>query len=147
MRLCIIGCGNVERGDDAAGVLATRRLRELGVEAEEQDGEALGLLERWTGAAGVILIDAVVTGAPVGQIAVWDARTAALAAGPFRCSTHALGVAEAIALARVLDRLPPRFLIYGIEGRRFDPGAEPSPEVVAAAEVVARRIVQEVAGP
>jgi len=42
--LRIIGCGNLDRGDDAAGLLVARRLRALGVEAAEHSGEGLTLL-------------------------------------------------------------------------------------------------------
>src|SRR3954452_13627171 len=40
----------------------------------------------------------------------------------FNCSTHDLGVAEAIELARAFGKLPPRLIVYGIEGRDFDEG-------------------------
>jgi len=85
----------------------------------------------------VILIDAVVTGKPAGTVTVWDASDAAVAVDRYRCSTHAFGVAEAVQLARVLERLPRRLLIYGIEGRRFDLGSAPSVDVVEASDRVA----------
>jgi hydrogenase maturation protease len=136
----IICCGNPERGDDGAGALVAARLRELGVEAETRTGEALELLEAWRGADSVTVVDAVETGAPVGTVWRWDRRQARF---PVRSctSTHGLGLAEAITLARVLGRLPERLQIYGIEGRRFAPGTEASPEVKLAAEDVARQIV------
>ena len=142
----IIGCGTAERGDDAAGLLVARRLRELGVDACEQSGEGLALMEGWTGSDAVILIDAVVTGRPSGTVTVWDASEAPVVADFCRCSTHAFGVAEAVQLARVLDRMPPRLLIYGIEGRQFDIGYPPSPEVVAASEKLARSLAHR-SGP
>ena len=147
MGTLVIGCGNADRGDDAAGLLVARRLREMGVEAQEQSGEALALMESWRGAGEdveVVLIDAVVTGAPVGTITVWDAREAPVIGDFLRCSTHAFGVAEAIQLARVVDLLPPRMLIYGIDAGRFDFGAPPSVEVAWAIEEVAERIRQHV---
>jgi hydrogenase maturation protease len=49
-----------------------------------------------------------------------------------RCSTHALGVAEAIELARALGRLPARLEVYAIEGARFTAGAGLSPAVEQA---------------
>ncbi len=143
MRVCIIGCGNPDRGDDAAGLLVARRLQELGIEAREHSGEGLELLEAWSEADCAILVDAVCTGAPAGAILVWEGPFAPVAGEPFRCSTHALGIAEAIALARVLDRMPPELRIYGIEGRRFGCGARPSPEVAAAVESVAQTIAGE----
>ena len=64
MEYRIIGCGKLNRGDDAAGLLVSRRLRELGVNALDQTGEGLQLMESWRGRDAVIVVDAVVTGAP-----------------------------------------------------------------------------------
>ena len=147
-RVLVVGCGNTNRGDDAAGLLVARYLRTLGVQAQEQSGEALALIESWKGAQQeqeVILVDAVVTGAPPGTVTVWDARTAPVIGDFYRCSTHSFGVAEAVELARILDLLPPRLLIYGIEAKQFEVGSEPSPEVLCAIEEVAQRIALEVA--
>lgn len=140
----IIGCGHPDCGDDAAGLLVARRLRELGLPAVEASGEATGLMSCWEGETDVILVDATLSGAPAGTIQVWEAEQAPLVRERFRCSTHGLGVVEAIELSRALGRLPPRLRIYGIEGRRFEPGAGPSPEVVQAVEQVARRIREEI---
>ena len=143
----IIGCGNADRGDDRAGLLVARRLRALGVDAQEHSGEAAGLLEAWkTVPAGqpVIVVDTVVTGSPPGSIFRWDASAAPLSMESLRCSTHGFGVAEAVELARVLGKLPHELLIYGIEGARFEMGAEPSPEVLLAVGDLADRIAQEV---
>jgi hydrogenase maturation protease len=137
----IICCGNPERGDDGAGALVARRLRDLGIEAETRTGEASELLEAWSGTDSVVVVDAVETGAPAGTVWQWDGRQASFPARP-STSTHGLGLAEAITLARVLDRLPERLRVYGIEGRRFEPGSEISPEVKLAVEEVVRRIAQ-----
>ncbi len=139
--MLILGCGNEDRSDDAAGLLVVRRLRQLGIDAREQAGDAAALIEAWQGAAEVIVIDAVVSGAAPGQISCWDAISAPLAGARFSCSTHDLGLAEAVELARVLGRLPPKLTIYGIEGSCFDRGAPPSRPVAEAAEQLARRLV------
>jgi hydrogenase maturation protease len=140
--LKIIGCGTADRGDDAAGLLVARRLRELGVDACEQSGEGLALLDSWTGADAVVLIDAVMTGRPPGTLTVWNASDAPVVPDFVRCSTHAFGVAEAIRLARVLGRMPARMTIYGIEGRQFGVGSAPAPEVGAAVEVLSAILVR-----
>ncbi|HEV2169648.1 MAG TPA: hydrogenase maturation protease, partial [Candidatus Binatus sp.] len=111
--MLILGCGNDDRSDDAAGLLVVRRLRELGIEAHEHGGDALGLIEAWSGAREVVVIDAVVRGT--------DPDTVREAP----CSTHNLGLAEAIELARVLGRLPAKLTIYGIEAKCFDRGGQP----------------------
>jgi hydrogenase maturation protease len=120
--------------------MAARRLRELGVEACEHSGDGAALLESWEGQEAVIVIDAVVTGGAPGTITVWDGTGAPAIPDSLRSSTHAFGVAEALRVARVLGRMPRRLRIYGIEGRRFDVGSVPSPEVAAAAERLARRL-------
>ena len=141
-RPLILGCGNPDRSDDAAGLLVARRLRQLGIDAHEHGGEMLSLIEAWRGAADVILIDAIASGARPGTIKVWNARNSPLPLEPFRCSTHAFGVAEAVELARVLDRLPCRLTIYGIEATKFESGGSPSSAVADGVE----RLAQDIAG-
>jgi hydrogenase maturation protease len=140
--MLILGCGNRQRGDDAVGILAVERLRSLGIAAEVCAGEAADLMEAWSGFDNVILIDAVVSGAPTGAVHVWDGQrppTFATSTG----STHGLGVAHAIELARALDRLPARLRVYGIEGNKFEIGSSVSPEVERAVEEVVLRIAAE----
>lgn len=139
----IIGCGNIERGDDAAGVLVARRLRELGADAVEHSGEGLSLMESWEGCDSVILIDAVMTGAAPGAITARDGNLSPITGDTRGCTTHAFGVAEAVELARVLGRLPHRLSIYGIEGRKFELGSAPSPEVAQAVERLVRQLVRQ----
>lgn len=141
--MLILGCGNEDRSDDAAGLLVARKLRSMGLEAREHTGDALGLIEAWNHRHEVTIIDTVVSGTPHGEIVRWDACADRLPPCDFRCSSHDLGVTEAVELARVLGRLPPKLTIYGIEGKRFDLGGTPSPEVIAAAERLAILIAQE----
>jgi len=139
----ILGCGNRQRGDDGAGILAAERLRALGIAAEVCSGESPTLIEAWSGFDDVIVIDAVVTGAPAGAVHVWDGQhppAFATSAG----STHGFGIAHAIELARVLDCLPARLRVYGIEGKKFEIGSSVSPEVERAVEEVVQRIASQV---
>ncbi len=144
--MLIIGCGNRQRSDDGAGILVAERLRELGIEAYMRTGEALELIEAWKGADDVIVVDTVVTGAPSGTVQVWDGRHQ-LAPIRINTSTHGLGVAEAIELAYVLGHLPIRLRVYGIEGRRFELGAEISPQVQRAVAEVVGRIIADLSAP
>ncbi len=115
------------------------RLRNFGVEAELRSGEALDLIEAWRGAYNVVVVDAVVTGASLGTVHLWDGRGASFHTNE-SVSTHGLGVAAAIQIARVLGRLPERLQVYGIEGRRFEYGTEVSPELQLPVEHVVRQI-------
>ncbi|HZP18494.1 MAG TPA: hydrogenase maturation protease [Terriglobales bacterium] len=140
----IIGCGNLQRGDDAAGILVAQRLRELGLEARTCSGDPLALIDAWSGADDVIVVDAVTSGAPAGSIRTFDAQDPAVFLNP-SASTHGMGVAEAIAMARELDRLPARLRIFAIEGRRFDLGAGLSPEVKRAVNKLVRQLAAQCA--
>jgi hydrogenase maturation protease len=136
----IIGCGNSDRGDDGAGILVVRRLRQLGLDALEHSGDGLALMELWNIDDEVILVDAMQSGANPGTVSTWDPITHPLCAESYRCSTHAFGPREAIELARALDRLPARIQIYGIEAASFEPGEAPCREVLEAVERVAGEI-------
>lgn len=142
----LIGCGNEYRSDDAAGLIVARRVQERAsgqVTVRESSGEGAALIEAWRGARTVILVDAICSGSEAGAIHRIEAHRERLPAKLFNYSTHAFGVAEAVELARVLNRLPPRFIIYGIEGKNFDAGVGLSPEVKAAAESVADRALKD----
>lgn len=143
----VIGIGNDYRQDDAAGRIVARRLKTWappGTEILEETGEGTALLETWRGAKDVFLIDAVQSGAPPGTLHRIDVSTQPLPASLFRHSTHAFGIAEAVELARVLHQLPPRLIIYGIEGERFDAGVGLSPAVEKAVAEVEARLRQEI---
>jgi hydrogenase maturation protease len=136
----IIGIGNPDRGDDAAGILVARLLRERGIEAIEHAGATLNLLDLWAASDRVILADAVVSGAAAGSIHVWDPWKEPLQRITFRASTHEFSLADTIELARTLDRLPKWLRIYGIEGKHFEAGTGPCKEIAAAAGRVAEEI-------
>ena len=136
-RLVVVGIGNAARGDDAAGLIAARRLDGL-----EHEGDPVGLLDAWRDAEVAVVIDAVRSGAPPGTVHRFDASRSPLPAALLRSSTstHAVGLAEAIELGRALARLPPRLIVYGIEGERFDAGAGLTPAVAAAVGAVAAAV-------
>jgi hydrogenase maturation protease len=145
----IIGVGNAYRRDDAAGLVAARRLRDAARGAAtvlDATGEGAALLDAWTGTGTVVLIDAVSSGAPAGSVLRIDARAEPIAQELFRYSSHAFAVPEAIALARVLGRLPARLIVFGIEGACFDAGEGLSPEVERGVDEAVRRTLEEIGG-
>jgi hydrogenase maturation protease len=147
-RRLFIGIGNPLRGDDAAGLLAARALRRrdpAGVEVRELEGEPVDLIEAWAGRDTVLVADAVCSGGVPGEVLRVDAAAGPLPAELAGSSTHALGLAEAVELARALERLPPRLVVYGIEASSFAAGAEAGAEVRAAAEHVAATAAEELA--
>ncbi len=148
-KIVVIGVGNVFRGDDGLGLVVARRLSTLdldGVAVLEQSGEGTALIETWENAARVIVVDAVSSGSEPGTIHRFEAVDQPLPALFSGGSTHAFGLAEAIELARNLDRLPDQLVVYGVEGKSFELGTGLSEEVKAAVEDLGVRIVQELSG-
>jgi hydrogenase maturation protease len=139
----IIGCGNLHRMDDGAGVLVAERLRQLGIPADVQSGSAFELIESWYKDEDVILVDAVVTGSPVGTVHVWTGKPLKVPSNP-QVSSHGFGVAEAINLARILQLLPKTLTVYGIEGKEFGIDESVSPAVLKSVESVAQQIAQAI---
>ena len=141
----VVGVGNRLRGDDGAGLAVAGRLRERGVRAvRELEGEGLGLIDLWDGARAVVLVDGVRSGAPPGTLHRLDAGAGPLpAALRSSSSTHAIGGAAAIELARALGRLPGRLVVFGVEGARFDTGAGLSKPVAAAIDAAADAVQDE----
>jgi hydrogenase maturation protease len=145
----ILGAGNELRGDDAAGLEVIRLIRSgsvpTGLVVREHPGDPLGLLEAWAGCSAALIVDAMDRAdAEPGAVLRLDASATPLAVGGLgRGSTHAAGIGEAIELARTLQRLPPRVIVYGVQGMRFDIGAGLSPPVAAALPALAEAVVSE----
>jgi hydrogenase maturation protease len=141
----VIGVGNPLRGDDAAGLEAVRRLGQVpaGIDVICHEGDGSGLLELWWGAAAVLVVDAVRTGAAPGTVHRYEAGTAPLPDGACSASTHTVSVAGAIELARALGCLPPTVVVFGVEGAEFAVGAELSDPVAAAIGSVAGLVAGE----
>lgn len=146
-RVVVIGVGNAYGGDDAVGPIVARRLKERmpgNVTAIEHNGDGAALMELWRGAPAVIVIDAASSGAAPGAVHRFEAHAAPLPAKTLRHSSHAFGVPEAIELSRALNQLPPRLIVFAIEGRNFAAGAGLSPEVENSIPIVMRLLLQEI---
>lgn len=144
-RLLVIGIGNLDRGDDGAGRVLARRLsalRPAGVDIIEHGGEATSLLALIENRDSVILVDACRSGAGPGTVQCFDISAAPLPNANFAVSTHGLGVAEGLELARALGRLPRHCIVYAIEGDAFEPGTDPSPAVLEAIEGLCARLLE-----
>ena len=145
----VIGVGNALRGDDAAGAMAAQLLRERHLpwlHAIEHGGEGISLMETWTGAQTVIVVDAISSDAAPGTISRFDVTQQPLQGSLFRDSTHAFGLQEAVELSRALNRLPARLIIWGIAGKSFAIGEPLSAEVQAAVREVVDNILEELSG-
>jgi hydrogenase maturation protease len=140
----VIGVGNPYRRDDGAGIAAVRQLRlslPVGASVAECAGDTTTLLNLWQGYSKVIIVDAMRSGRTAGVILRFDPLLQPLPANTRFSSTHAMGIDAMLALARALNRLPAKLVLYGIEGRDFGEGEGLSEEVAKAVQDVVRYIL------
>jgi hydrogenase maturation protease len=148
VRRLVIGVGNDYRGDDGAGLAVIRRIRDnppAGTATREETGEGAGLIDAWGAFDEVIIVDAASSGEPPGTVFRFDVCQDPIPEGTLRgCSTHAMGIAAVIELARTLNRLPAQLTVYAIEGKDFMIGAPMSPEVLKAVDEVGLLLRREI---
>ncbi len=141
--ILIIGIG-APFGDDAVGLEVAQILAQEpppGCEVIAADRPGAGLIDLLDGIEAAILIDAVRSGAPTGTIHELSFAQLARHSGRF-VSSHELGVAASVQLARELGCVPARGGMIGIEIAAVPPDApysSLSPDAMRAMrEVIAR---------
>jgi len=141
--LCV---GNPARGDDGVGPAVAKHLKEVKPDLEVTvcRGEAIELIDRWTGAERAIVVDAVLTGSEPGTLHVLDVTVHNLPVSS-RTSSHSVGLAEAVELGRAMGRLPERLTVIGIEAAEIAPGTSLTPPVAEAVPTAAAWVLRELA--
>jgi hydrogenase maturation protease len=146
----VIGCGNPDAGDDAAGILVVAHAGEAlaaipGVEVVAQ-ASPLSIVHLLQGADAVVVVDAIRTpdeARPPGELVRAESGPDGLPAEiRSSLSSHGLGVAEAVGLAAALGPVP-RVVVLGVEAGVALAGSPVSREVEAALPELVRRLVAE----
>lgn len=147
-RMVVIGIGNPYRRDDGLGPAVISLLRERqipGVELSESDGELSTLIDLWDHASLAVVVDAIRTVQhDPGRVHRLSAHHPA-ANRSAAASTHGVDLGDAVRLARVLDRMPERLLLFAVEAAEVGFGVGLTPAVSAAAAAVAAEIADMVA--
>jgi hydrogenase maturation protease len=145
----VVGCGNLLRGDDAAGPVLVRILagRDLPAGVRLIDGGTAGMDVAFAmrGARRVIVVDASRIGVEPGTVhRVPGSELTDLA--PPEGNLHAFRWDQALGFATWLlkDEYPEDVTVWLVEGESFAPGAALTPAVQAAVEQVADAIVADV---
>ncbi len=152
MSLMFLGVGNLHRADDGVGPYMAQHLaendflKEKGVEVLPHSGEGASLMHLWEDQDFVVIVDCMKTGSPLGTVQRFDAVADQLNSGVFRYSSHLFGLAEAVEMSRKLETLPPKMIIYGVEGVAFAFEDGRSPEVEAAVAEVEAAVLKDFAG-
>ncbi len=142
----VIGIGNPYGCDDGVGIAIARYLKQNGpkdLTVREIYSDCTRLLAEWQDVTTVILIDAIRSGARPGTIMRFCPHVQPIPLRFLDHSTHAMGVGETIALARATGQLPAVLVVYGIEGKNFQPGIGLTKEVEAAVCVAGDRIIDD----
>lgn len=145
--ILVIGIGNSYRGDDGVGPIIASYLKEklpVGTMVVERCGDGLDMMDVWKNAKTVFLIDAVCSGSQAGTVHRFDAVAGPIPTIFSRFSTHVLGIPDAVELARSLNRLPQRLVVYGVEGKNFEAGTRLSPEIESKVQDIADSILKEI---
>lgn len=155
----VIGIGNPYRRDDGVGPAVVRRLEDDGLDAAalvECDGEATALIEQWQGRRLAIIVDAAHVTTPIpGRIhrLDWPPPAETPPETPPEtpsASSHGLDVSLAVRLARELDRLPRRMLVFAVEVAETGYGRGLSPAVAQSVDAIAsevRALIAATSGP
>ena len=145
-----IGVGNLFRNDDGVGIVVARslgkKLREQRLPPPdicESSGEGTELISAWEGYDQAYVFDAVMHRGQTGRIYRLEASRDNLPTDFFKYSSHAFSLAEAVEMSRVLDRLPDKLVVFGIEGEDFAFGEALSAGVMAASEKVVDAVIAE----
>jgi hydrogenase maturation protease len=150
-RVRIVGCGNIDAGDDAAGLVAVDRVRSLvppDVDVVTAP-TALHVLDLLEGVDSVLLVDAMRTsgrGREPGHVVRAESGPEGLPATlRSSLSSHGLGLAEAVGLAAALGPVP-RVVFLGVEVGDVRAGRGLSSAVDAALPSLVDAIVREAGG-
>ncbi len=149
-RVIVAGLGHEYRRDDGVGPLVAANAVAVAGFAEDVGplADPLDLLGRWDGANLVIVVDAVRSGAPPGTVRLVELEPEAAggaSGGQSATSTHGIGLAGVLRLARAIDQAPARVVVVGIEGEDFGNGSGLSPAVEAAVPQAVRQVVELIA--
>ncbi len=135
MRSLVVGVGDWERGDEAAGLEVARRIADAGLEGVTAicwEGAALDLLESWAGYDRVVVVGVAVAGTEPGRLLTITADGADAEGAP--------RLAEALRFANATGRRPAKLDVLGIGPAQADPGTPLSRPVARATRALADRI-------
>jgi hydrogenase maturation protease len=150
--LAIIGCGNPNRSDDGAGVVAAQRLLasfELapvpGVRVFDTGTSGLEVMFKARGSSELILIDACRSGSEPGAIFELPGRELERRPEP-SYTLHGVRWEHALYAGRKIfkDDFPEHVTVYLIEQQNLELGLELSPPVARAVERVVAKILERV---
>ena len=122
-RLKVIAVGNDLYGDDGVGNAVLHELEKISEmkEVELIDGatDALGLIDHFSGVDHVIIVDAAQMDEKPGTVKVFSKEEVKLKIKMDHLSVHGISLAETFDIAQMVDSLPEKITIIGIEPKNI----------------------------
>lgn len=144
--IIIVGIGNPYRGDDAAGWAVIDGLMEtVGsvIKLVKQRGDIAELIDIFGQYKTVYLVDACRSNVSVGTWQRIDVQKQSIIEENPQTSTHGFSVSQAISLAKNLDQLPYKLILYVINGDSYTISDKFSPSVAKSVDLVVKAILNE----
>ncbi|MCB9160301.1 MAG: hydrogenase maturation protease [Caldilineaceae bacterium] len=138
-RRIIVGIGHDYRRDDAVGLVVARALaahHDAGLEVCCLGEDLLRLLEFMQPGAHIVIVDAVISGAPAGTLHHRDLLREPGGDDQSMGSSHLFGLGQVLALASALGRTPAALHLIGVEAMDVSTGQGFSDPVAASANAL-----------
>ena len=122
-RLKVIAIGNDLYGDDGVGNAVLNVLEQIpemkDVELIDGATDALGLIDHFSGADHVVIVDAAQMGENPGTVKIFSKEEVELKIEMDNLSVHGISLAETFNIAQMVDSLPEKITIIGIEPKNI----------------------------
>jgi hydrogenase maturation protease len=145
--ILVLGIGNTMLKDEGIGVRVAEKMMEMSLppEVEVMDGgiKGLDLLYYIEGRKKVIVVDAVMAGAPPGTLFRFTDNDLAAKKGIMR-SAHGIDFSDVIAVARFSGTKPAEVIFLGIEPYDLSVSMELSPKIEEMIPILINLVMKEI---
>ncbi|MFC1784582.1 hydrogenase maturation protease [Candidatus Neomarinimicrobiota bacterium] len=141
----VIAVGNDLYGDDGIGNAVLQSLEQnpdmKDIELIDGATDALGLIDHFSGADHVIIVDAAQMGENPGTVKVFSKEEIKLKIKMDHLTVHGISLAETFDIAQLVDSLPKNLTIIGIEPKNIGISQNLSDEVTQSIPEVVSNII------
>ena len=148
MNILVMGIGNLLLQDEGAGVrvieaLENKYVMPAGVELLDGGTSGIELLYYIEGRDVLILVDVVRNGGNSGTLYRFEGEEVP-ALFQKKISPHQLGISDLLATAKLIDKMPEKVVLFGIEPKCIDTGLELTAEVTSSIPEIVEQIADEI---
>lgn len=145
MNTLILGVGNILLSDEAVGVRVVETLEKQftfpdGVELADGGTAGMELLDMIASREHLILVDAVLTGAPPGTVITMSGDEIPIFFNN-KVSPHQLGLADLLSALKLTDESPKNLFLVGVVPESVSPGLEMTQTITDACEQMQQHVL------